>query len=63
MNKPVCLGRSILKITKILIYEFLYDYVKPNTEEKQIYVTQLQFYSLQKTDITVDITEDGETRL
>ena len=39
MNKPVCLGRSILKITKILIYEFLYGYVKPNTEEKQIYVT------------------------
>ena len=39
MNKPVCLGRSILKITKILIYEFLFDYVKPKTEEKQIYVT------------------------
>ena len=29
MNKPVSLGMSILYISKILIYEFWYDYVKP----------------------------------
>ena len=29
MNKPVCLGLSILKISKILMYEFWYDYIKP----------------------------------
>ena len=29
MNKPVCLGLSILELSKILMYEFWYDYVKP----------------------------------
>ena len=29
MNKPVYLGLSILEISKILMYEFWYDYVKP----------------------------------
>ena len=29
MNKPVYLGFSILEISKTLMYEFWYDYVKP----------------------------------
>ena len=29
MNKPVCLVVSILEISKIVVYEFWYDYVKP----------------------------------
>ena len=29
MNKPICLGLSILEISKILMYEFWYDYMKP----------------------------------
>ena len=29
MNKPVRLGLSILKLSKILIYKFWYEYVKP----------------------------------
>ena len=28
MNKPVYLGLSVLELTKILMYEFSYDYVK-----------------------------------
>ena len=28
MNKPVCLRLSILELSKILMYEFWYDYVK-----------------------------------
>ena len=28
MNKPVYLGLSILEITKTLMYEFWYDYIK-----------------------------------
>ena len=28
MNKPVYLGISILEVSKILMYEFWYDYVK-----------------------------------
>ena len=29
MNKPVCIGMSILDISKTLMYEFWYDYIKP----------------------------------
>ena len=29
MDKPVCLGLSVLELSKILIYEFWYDDVKP----------------------------------
>ena len=29
MNKPIDLGLSILEISKILMYEFWYDYIKP----------------------------------
>ena len=28
MNKPVCLGLSILELSKIVMHEFSYDYVK-----------------------------------
>ena len=29
MNKPIYLGLSILEISKILMYDFWYDYMKP----------------------------------
>ena len=29
MNKPVYLGLSILEISKSLLYELCYDYIKP----------------------------------
>ena len=34
MNKPVDLGLSILEISKIVMHEFWYDYVKPKYGEK-----------------------------
>ena len=34
VNKPVYLGPSILELSKIVMYEFLYDYVKPKYGEK-----------------------------
>ena len=33
MNKPVYLGLSILELSKIVMYEFLYDYTKPKYEK------------------------------
>ena len=33
-NKPVYLGLSILEISKIVMYELWYNYVKPKYEEK-----------------------------
>ena len=34
MNKPVYLGLSILELSKIVIYEFWYDFVKRKYGEK-----------------------------
>ena len=32
-NKPVHVGLSILQLSKISMYEFWYDYVKPKYDE------------------------------
>ena len=34
MNKPTYLGMSILDISKRLMYEFWYDSIKPNYQDK-----------------------------
>ena len=34
MNNPVYLGLSMLELSKILMFEFWYDYVKPKYDEK-----------------------------
>ena len=34
MNKPIYLGQAILDISKTLIYEFWYDYIKPMYSDK-----------------------------
>ena len=34
MNKPIYLGQPILVISKTLMYEFWYDYIKPKNKEK-----------------------------
>ena len=65
MNKPVCLGLSILELSKMLMYEFWYDYVKPKYDEKAklCYMDTDSFIVYIKTgDIYKDIAEDVETR-
>ena len=34
MNKLVCLGLSVVELSKIIMHEFRYEYVKPKYEEK-----------------------------
>ena len=34
MNKPIYLGQVILGISKTLMYEFWYDYIKPKYDDK-----------------------------
>ena len=65
MNKPVHLKLSILELSKILIYEFWYDYVKPKYGEKPklCYMNRDSFIVHIKTNyIYKDIGEDAETR-
>ena len=52
MNRPVYLGLSILKISKTVIYEFCYDYVKLKYEEKAklCFVDTDSFIAYIKTD-------------
>ena len=42
MNKPVHLGLSILEISKTLMYEFWYDYIKPKYQNNANYATWIQ---------------------
>ena len=65
MMKPVYLGLSILELSKIVMYEFWYDFVKPKYGEKaKLYYMDTESFILYiKTDIYKDIAEDAETRL
>ena len=65
MNKSVYLGLSILDLSKTVIYEFWYDYVKAKYGEnvKLCYMDIGSLIVHVKTDdICKDIAEDVETR-
>ena len=65
MNKPISLGLSILEISKILMYEFWYDYMKPkyNNNVKLCYMDTDSFVMHIKTnDFYKDIASDVENR-
>ena len=65
MNKPVYLGLSILDLSKTVMYEFWYDYLKPKYSEnaKLCYMDTDSFIVYVKTDyIYKDIAEDVEKR-
>ena len=50
MDKPVYLGLSILKLSKILMYEFWYDYVKYGENAKPFYMDTGSFIVHVKAD-------------
>ena len=65
MNKPIYLGLSILEISKTLMYEFWYDYMKPryNNDVKLCYMDTDSFIMNIKTnDFYKDISNDVENR-
>ena len=65
MNKPIYLGLSILEISKILMYEFWYDYMKPKYRDnvKLCYIGTYSFIMHIKTeDFYKDIADDVEKR-
>ena len=65
MNKPINLGLSILEISKILMYKFRYDYLKPKCDDnmKLCYMDTDSFIMYIKTeDFYKDIANDVEKR-
>ena len=65
MNKPIYLGLSILDISKIPMYEFWYDYMKPkyNDNVKLCYMDTDSFIMNIKTeDFYKDIANDVDKR-
>ena len=63
MNKPVYLGLSVLEISKTLMYEFWYDYMKPKYADNVNYMDTDSFIMHIKTeDFYKDIANDAEKR-
>ena len=65
MNKPVDLRISVLQISKTLICELWYDFIKPNYQqnEKLCYIDTDSFIIYIKTeDVYEDIANDVEKR-
>ena len=63
MNKPVYLGQAILDISKTLMYEFWYDYIKPKygVKARLCYMDTDSFVMHIKTeDFYKDISNDVE---
>ena len=66
MNQPVYLGQAILDLSKTIMYEFHYDYMKRKYNEsdlKLLYMdTDSLVYDIKTEDFYKDIAEDVETR-
>ena len=65
MNKPVYLGLSILEVSKTLMYEFWYDYMKPKYGDnvKLCYMDTDRFIvHIKVEDFYEDIADDVEKR-
>ena len=66
MNKPVYLGQALLDLSKTIMYEFHYDYMKRKYNEsdlKLLYMdTDSLVYDIKTEDFYKDIAEDVETR-
>ena len=64
-NKPMYLGLSILNISKILMYEFWYDHMKPiyKNKVKLCYMdTDSLIMNIKTNDFYKDISYDVEKR-
>ena len=63
MNKPVYLGLSILEISKALMYEFWYNYIKPKYQDSaKLCYMDIDIINIKTEDIYEDIADDVEKR-
>ena len=66
INKPVYLGQAILDLSKTIMYEFHYDYMKCKYRDEDLTLCYMDMdsliYSIKTKDIYKDITDDVEAR-
>ena len=66
INKLVYLGQAILDLSKTIMYEFHYDYMKRKYDEKSLKLlymdTDSLVYDIKTEDFYKDIAKDVETR-
>ena len=66
MNKPVHLGQAILDLSKIVMYEFHYDYMKPKYNDGNLTLCYMDMdfltYSIETEDFYKDIADDVKDR-
>ena len=66
MNKPVYLGQAILDLSKIIMYEFPYDYMVPKYDLEKLKLccmdTDSLVYDIKTEDFYEDIANDVEAR-
>ena len=66
MNKPVYLGQAILDLSKIVMYEFHYDYMKQKYNDDSLTLCYMDMdsliYSIETDDFYADIAEDIKDR-
>ena len=64
MKKPVSLGQAILDLSKIVMFEFHYDYMKPKLKDPQLcYMdTDSLVYEIKTEDFYADIADDVPAR-
>ena len=63
INKPIYLGLSILEISKRLMYEFWYDYIKPKYGDNvNLYYMDSDSFimHIKREDFYKDIADDVE---
>ena len=66
MNKPVYLGQAILDLSKTIMYEFHYDYMKCKYKDEDLKLcymdTDFLIHSIRTEDFYADIADDIEAR-
>ena len=66
MNKPVYLGQAILDLSKIVMYEFHYDYMKRKYNNDKLTLCHMDtdslIYSIEMDDFYKDIADDFKDR-